>query len=525
MLAHIVALVLITLVARVVPRMLRPYAISSDAFYHLLAADRIRENGYRLPERLRGLCFPGPYDYPPLFHVLLALFPQRWVRFVEQSVSAALDALYVTGAYVSFLWLLRVDGVPSPELPAFAVALLMSLSPALLYSGRGPRAYNANPRIFSELLFGAMMVLTARWYLVGDAWGFAGAVVSGAALLLASKFGAQVVLVVFPLLALGLAAPSILLIPALAFVAAMVPWRGHYWAVLKGHVGHLLLFGSLGSRPGAPMARRSEWTEFVRVLLSPHKPGSWYRLLCLNSVSSLLIRNPQLPLVLWIAETRWSGPAELFLVVWIYATLIAFFIISLRPLLFLGEPERYVSYSVIAQFGLLALGFRYVPQTALVVLVCLMLGASALYQLVFVRLNYKNEASRRNGAQLKEFFQQLTPIRRILPIAEGPYNLAYISGHEVFYPCGNFQVWYTPVDEYLRIYSDFLRPRDEVLVETLRRYQLDTILVNKRNDLHGFTFATERESVLFENETFRVIDVASVLTLSGEPPLARQVTA
>jgi len=508
---RLAVLALLAAVVRVIPRLIRPYAVSSDAFYHLLAADRIRENGHRLPERLRGLFFPGPYDYPPLFHVLLSRFPARWMLPVEYLISPAIDVLYVWLCY-AFTARVLVDfgGLAWPQAldRAFLVTVLFSLSPALLYSGRGPRAYNANPRILSELLFGLAMV-GAFWWVVGDRWsGFVLSVAGLAALLLGSKFGAQVLVFVLPLMALALGSPSLLALTVLGILAALVPYRARYWQIAKGHVGHMALFARIGLLRDPSMSRKSEWAELWGLIRRPFRTRSIYRLFCLNGISTFLIRNPQL-FVLGAAGSAlmWHEPAQRFLLGWTAATIAVFLVVTFRPLLFLGEPERYVSYSLLGQFALLGLLWDAVPVSLIWGLTAYSAVVSILYQSAFVKLNYKAPGRRRQGSELKTFFAGQPKVRQVLPIAEGPYSLAYATNQEVFYPCGNFQIWHTPVSEYLRIYETFLMPRADTLEETLTRYSIDTIVINKRNVVGRLRLKLDHFRPLFENETFLVLDV------------------
>jgi len=90
---HLLVLFTLSLVSRVLPRIFCPEARGKDAYYHLYAAGRIRENGFRLPQTLEGFLLPGIYDYPPMLHYLWAFFPKSWQLEVEKLTSAAFDAL------------------------------------------------------------------------------------------------------------------------------------------------------------------------------------------------------------------------------------------------------------------------------------------------------------------------------------------------------------------------------------------------------------------------------------------------
>jgi hypothetical protein len=218
-------------------------------------------------------------------------------------------------------------------------------------------------------------------------------------------------------------------------------------------------------------------------------------------------------------------------------SLVVFLVTSARRLQFVGEAERYVSYSLLAQFALLAVAWARIPAALWWALVAYNVVMSVCYQGVFVMLNWKPAARRDDGAELREFFLHQPRTLRILPIAEGPHILAYMSGHEVFYPCGNFQVWYTSADEYVKLYEELPRPRTETLPETLARYGIDTVLVNKRNDKRRSWEHLGAYPVLFQNDSFVLFDVSAIgadesrvpASRAGgvpvpAPPVARQVS-
>jgi hypothetical protein len=362
------------------------------------------------------------------------------------------------------------------------------------------------------LLFAGAMLATLAWFLTTSLLAFAGGVVLLALLLLASKFGAQVVAFFFPPMAAALGSAALLAIPGLAFLLAVVATRGHYLRVLKGHVGHLALFAQVGFRKGSPLARKSEWREFFELLggLLRRKlqPAELHRLFLINSISAFLLRNPQLILlgVLWGRVPTWET-AGTFLWAWTAVSLAVFLLVSVRPLLFLGEAERYVAYSLPAQVLLLAFVWDVIPTHLWWGLLLYSVLLSAAYQAAFVRIHRHDSTLRRQAAELHDFLRCQERTLRILPIAESPHKLAYGSAHEIFYPCGNFQIWHTPVHEYLRIYGRFMLPRLETVHETVARYSIDTVLVNKRGAPEEFSRRLHGHLALFENESFVVYDV------------------
>ena len=75
------------------PRLKLPHAIGSDAYFHLLMARTIRENGHRIPSEVPRVLVCRPYTYPYLFHWLLSFVPDRCLMAAERIVSPMLDTV------------------------------------------------------------------------------------------------------------------------------------------------------------------------------------------------------------------------------------------------------------------------------------------------------------------------------------------------------------------------------------------------------------------------------------------------
>ncbi|MDG6251127.1 hypothetical protein, partial [Methanocalculus sp.] len=127
----------------------------SDQWYHLFFADYIRKNKFKYPKTLKEFLLPGIYDYPPLYHYLLALFPRGFREMVCKYIGACIDTLSLIVIYYSILYLSEFpelsDHFSHPILTAYIACLLFALHPAFLALGGGPRAYSATPRPLGEL--------------------------------------------------------------------------------------------------------------------------------------------------------------------------------------------------------------------------------------------------------------------------------------------------------------------------------------------------------------------------------------
>lgn len=467
-------LLIASYITRLAPRLARPRGLASDTYYHLLAARAIRENGLRLPQALPGLCFPGPYDYPPLFHWLLALWPEKSRESWERHMSAAWDTASVA---LIGLWADYALGAHA----GFQAAALFAFAPALLSVGTGPRAYHATPRVMAGFLFYGIAFGCGFWLIEGSAAALAAAVIMGAALLLTSKFGAQVMLFMLPAMALILRRHEPVIILLASVLAALILSRGHYWRVAKAHFGHLWLYHQLGSRRTGLIFRKSSWGEIPGLFRAClNNPRAFLRaVLWENCILAAASRNLHLiflaPALIWGFQTPW----EKFWAAWLAASLAAFALTSLRPFLIMGEPERYLEFSLPGQILLIVSVYMGRPAAAWVMISLGVWSAllSAAFIYAFVRIYRPDPVADRQKLELSDFLRS-RPSSRILPFFEPPHSLAYRSGKPVFYPCGNFQSWVTPPEEYCRIYEDQGLPNRASLRYIIERYGVDAFVVN-----------------------------------------------
>jgi hypothetical protein len=321
----------------------------------------------------------GIYTYPYLFHWLWSLAPERLIWVVEQYSSALIDALLVMVSYLLTRQLLPAFGWnDETRTVATWTSLLLSFSPALLSAAGGPRAYHGTPRTLTQLLFlafmGALLLYAGephpRYLLAASA-----AVVP---LAIASKFGNQALVFISAwLLVAGYWSPA--LAAAAGYLAAALITRGRVLEVLRGqwrhsafyarhlqarylHSGHVTLrqyARDLGTALRGPRAL-AEWLVSSR--FHPHQIACAF---------------PHLPGCLLLAWQHWADgglpgiPAALahVLASWSAAALLVTVAISFRPLLFLGEPERYLEISLFPQvllFVLLSCTLPWVAGLALV---------------------------------------------------------------------------------------------------------------------------------------------------------------
>lgn len=504
-------LVLLSYLLRYVPRWVLPDAISSDGYYHLLVAKRIRENGFRLPARIKGLCYPSLFDYPPLFHYLLAFFPPRYYHSLERVISPILDSISVLFFYFSVEAIFGLKGIER-----FLLTLSLLASPCLIQMGIGPRAFGVTPRTFSELVYGIGTLAWGWAFTSGKPLGYVVSSICLAVVLLSSKFGTQAYLFSYPVIMVCLGVWSGLWIISAGVVLALYISRGHYLSILSGHVGHIRLHNYHRRRDPAPYANSQPWFKLFEAISNASRfrrlHGSIYQIVCLNSISVGFLRNPQIFIVAWISFEMGVplDPWVRFLLAWMAGGFVGYALTSLNLMAAMGEGYRYLSYAILPSFLLLAWGIQsgWLEFGALKFLLGWNLLLSMFYSMIFIRLNWKPDTFWRANGELNQFLQRLNFPLRILPVNEASYSLAYRSNREIFYPGGNYALHFIRPDEYRWIYSSTVNIHAERSTEIGRKYGLNLVVVRKEyTGPDSMQHFLKSNKIIFENSGYLIVEI------------------
>jgi hypothetical protein len=344
------------------PRLKLPHAIGSDAYFHLAMARTIRDNGHRIPVEVPRVLVCRPYTYPYLFHWLLSFVPERSLMAAERLISPLLDTCYVLLTFVFVSRITEAAGLTrEPAGTALWCAALVAVSPAFLSVGPGPRAYGATPRTLGQLLF--MVYLgTAMLSMATQQWAWlVPAALAVACLSITTKFGNQAVVFIAGGLALaGYEAP--LVAAGFGYVLAIVGTRGRVLRVLHGQIAHSIFYFKHLQRPFLYPDRQRFW-PYLRRLLSHGLRAMFHPVRFLRWVFSepyalhILVANfPHAiagAVLLITAYRRGESPIAsqlfAFMVATIGVSFLLSWLISLKPLMFLGEAGRYAEHTVMLQ--------------------------------------------------------------------------------------------------------------------------------------------------------------------------------
>ncbi|MBW1788825.1 MAG: hypothetical protein JRK53_19760 [Deltaproteobacteria bacterium] len=510
---HLPALAAIALLTRILPRLVLPDARDKDAYYHMLAARTIRKNRYRMPRTLDELILPGIYDYPPLFHYLMALFPEARHAAVERWAGAILDAALGLTVYLFSLYCLAGLGwEKEPATAALWISVLLLFSPSLTSVGTGPRAYQGTPRTLGELLFLLSMACSTVGALEGSVAFLIAAGVFGGLLMLTSKFGVQVFLLIHAVHLLILGSMVWLAVPVMSVIWALIFSWGHYGRVASGHWAHCRYYRRAISRRFYMVTGKNRWADVKAVIpnliRAPKKAAR--TLLMDNTYFLLIIKNPQLFYVIWLyMSARPPGnPVSHLLATWVAGGLLAFCLTSLKPFLFLGEADRYLEYVLAPQFILIMGSGQAFPFAYFLLAYELVLYG--VYVGIFVSHYSQAAGGQPEFREMVAFLKNEGRIHRILPLyLADALQLAYDAGKGVAHFPGNFRNAFFPFREFLDFYPIVYPFPNEDLEGLMARYEFDTVCFSEddlvKAEAHGIVYDFRKFKILFMNTKYRVI--------------------
>mgnify|MGYP000017513116 CR=1 FL=1 len=279
-----------------------------DTWYHLHLAEYIRKNR-TLPDRVDQFLVPGPYDYPPALHLLLALFPSRVVRQYNWMLAPVVELLHVfLVCWVAF-WL-------TGDITRAAMAGgIYATFPTQIVQFTA-----LTPRVLGTFLVSLIVVLTFYGVVSGVLLSFAVATILGAILLLTHKMSSQTVLFLFSFLSIVWLDSTYLALFGGMVALATVGSGGHYLTVLRGHVSIINFWRrqySAGRPPGEFMRRfgndvgdPEESKETLASVVTWVKRNEWTMFVADNAWTFVL------PIVLLVVGLRGGPPMLEMLAVW-----------------------------------------------------------------------------------------------------------------------------------------------------------------------------------------------------------------
>jgi hypothetical protein len=492
-----------------------------DTWFHLLYAEEIAANGHRVPRRIRWFLLSTHVAYPPLMHWLLSFMPKGWRERTEPCWGGLWDGIAAIALLTA-----TSHWAPAGGLRAGLLACgLFLILPSMRGMGWGPRAMHGTPRGFGQMLFTLSTLSFLAHRSTGD-WGwFAVAVVAGSLIFVSSMFSVQA----FAFLNLTVAAMTRSWAPVFLVVGALAVCPLWFW----GYALHLLpnqvrilrvMRQSLGRGDFdcADIQQRNRWRDLWRW------PADWFfnrrqarrTALYRNTALILLVQSP-----LVAACFLWGGPGggasdgvSALAGAYVWAGLGWFVLTSLRPLLFLGEAERYVEHVIPLLAMTSAFALAAGPPIRSGAILAGLAGVCLWVDLInvrrFVRNGRGSHLRQRQIREVLEWIRARAPQGRFAVLPRSPMNLLipYVAGGSVLY--GQWASHAPPEVLALR-HPD--SPEFAACREALfSRFGIDHVVVRaKSREAPGIRDLIEAYPILFENEETLILDAGGARRPAG----------
>jgi hypothetical protein len=282
-----------------------------------------------------------------LWHWLVGRFPFRLVVRLQRWINPLLDSVFIAIAYS----LTVRSGIDQST--SMVAVLLYLFTPAWFSSlSTGTRISSLTPRLSGEVATNLFFIIT----LLPVGFPLSSVLAIGACLsayvVLASKFGIQAMFFLVPVISLTAWTPWPIVALALGLAVALLASRGQFLRSLGAQIRFLVWYFRKNLRGQMALSHRNS----IREMLRSSPSDDWrmyvarvaYRMVSTYSLSSVLIKMPVVLVALVVAFQWYLAPDPPALYVKLVAPVIAGFVllilINLRPLLFLGEAERYLNH-------------------------------------------------------------------------------------------------------------------------------------------------------------------------------------
>lgn len=483
----------------------------NDTWFHLLFAEEMAANGHRVPKRIGGFLLSENVAYPPLMHWVLSYLPRRWRERTEPLWGGLCDGLVAAG-----LLGLGIHGFPGGTVWTGLLAVLVYVvTPGMMGVGWGPRVLHGTPRAFGQMLFFASTVSFLLYRSTGE-WGWlAGAVLAGSWIFVSSLFGVQAFVFMNGLVAVLLRSWEPLGLVAAAFGVSLAWFGGYSWHLRRSHLDMLAAMRKSLGRGGfdGTIQARNQWRELLRFPVYLLKNPQKARMLAFkeNTWLILLIQMPLVPACFLLGGPGGGGGEGLLreagLYVW--AGLAVFAATSWRPLLFLGEAERYVEHGVpllgltLAAAAVRAPGGWMAGVMGAVVLVSA--AVTGWHALDFVRRGRRNLAKQEQVRKVLHWIQRNGAGKRFAVLPRNGLNLLipYFTKGSVLF--GRWRGNSPPDVMALRNpeLEEFARHREGLLA----RHGIDYVVAALRSrESPGLRGLFKEYAVVFQNEDFAILD-------------------
>jgi len=349
----------------------------SDHYVHKLIIDLIKQNGNRFIKNVKPFLIGNMMGYPQLYHWILSYLTESQLKFIirYQNILMNLTILFLHCSFSFYLASSLKTEANSFQILLYAPLLL--LSSGILFDGQNARNTGLSARSIGFII-GQIFTYCCYFYFRGDYYVIFSFPLLMLLSLLASQFTTQFIIIASVILSLLfmdylfiLSNISGILLFALFFPSTSKIYMVYQWK-------HKKYYAKYGTKIVLLAQRMSIWCDFIhiaRFLKEKGIPGS-LSYMYNNPIVKVLTGVPCVMFVLYIIlrqfhyDKYFIDSNLVVLMKIIVASFVVFIITSFKYTRFLGEPERYVEFTVSIACAVAAI--QFVDQPLLVILIVIL---------------------------------------------------------------------------------------------------------------------------------------------------------
>lgn len=458
----------------------------SDHYYHSLLINLIRRNRFRFATKHTNFINENIVSYPQLLHWLFSFFSDRFIFAFSPFLGLFFQVIQILGFWFFLVCLNRFQVVQLSGMQISLAVFAFSFIPYTYFvsnaKNTGLSARGMGLFFGQVLLYGFVLKENLSPLLFYALTG-----ITGLLIILSSQFATQFLVffsVIFSLVSLDFA-PFISLL--LSFVSLFVLFPKYGRNMMLGQWRHKVLYSKYLASIYILKKRPSVWLDlFVEI-------PSQFILLLKKRVDKLktdhwnyIFDNPVIigvffiPALLVFLFSKAMGVPGHFSEL-IFCSLIIYLLTTLKPLRFLGEPERYLEFV----FPLLVINVvLLLSVNQFIILTCY----SAFVLLFYFLIQYKNRSRNINGGDRDRFNEQALFYEGLVrKIKEKNNARVFCNSTEIskFLFDPDIQMFYYPVNSlstdvfsFSKVYSEsYARVNVEIVPDLIRYYQLNTLII------------------------------------------------
>ncbi|WP_133296028.1 hypothetical protein [Zooshikella ganghwensis] len=453
---------------------LKDIAKGSDHSVHLGLIRRIKSNGNKYGTYLTSKNEKNLL-YPQLYHLMLSYFDIEWLEKKYSNINILIHFLdYLCfNLFASYFFYMKL--VP---LEFFFWVNIIYITFPISYAVWNAKNGGLSARAFGLLLTNIYVYLIAIYIIEGEIELILLMIPIATSVLFSSQMGWQFILLGTPFLSLYYNDPILLIIPIACYILFFMIIPKKAKSFMCGQYYHKKNYALFLSKIFILRYRNSVYLDFLSDFYKELKNnlvrGLYY--IYTNPIVVAIYGVPYLWLVLLAYALNANDFSESILLGIIYTSLLLFILTSFKNTRFLGEPQRYLEFSIPIISVLLCFNYNFIA----ILIISLMSS-------IFIILSNRIISLHKGGSDIsKDRIHIINELRQIaaekLVVSNDNDLLKYMPELKAECIRPDFTCNYKNKEEFYRFYYDYDVNKISIsgVLEFIESYSPDFVVINKK---------------------------------------------